>query len=196
MNRPSAAFTRWLCASDDAGGDWHAEPCHPVERVASNLRLGPLVGQSSGVETPAGDGFVSTHSGFGQASAIVARAALPIHAPMFRNRRKVSVALRCRGLARNGRRPQRDGDRSPGTTFGHSGANGRAITRAVCRQRRNVSLDLIEQLRCFRKRRRHRPASIPRRRSHACRHQRQGAACATGGATPRHASDPATRPSP
>src|SRR5919199_2906388 len=108
MNRPSAVFTRWLCASDDAGGDWHAEPCHPVEHVAPDLRLGPLIGQSPGVKAPADDGLVSIHSGLGQASAIVARAALPTHAPVPCDRREMSVALRCRGLARNGRRPRWD----------------------------------------------------------------------------------------
>src|SRR5947209_18031326 len=39
--------------------------------------------------------------------------------------------------------------------------------------------------------RRHRPASSPQRRSHACRHRRRGAACASGGATGGHVSDPA-----
>ena len=34
-------------------------------------------------------------------------------------------------------------------TFGHSSVNGFAVIRAVCHQRRNVSLDLIQQLREF-----------------------------------------------
>ena len=57
----------------------------------------------------------------------------------------MSVALRCRGLARNGRRPWWNDDRSLGMTFGHGIVNGLAIIRAVCRERRNVGIDLIEQ---------------------------------------------------
>src|SRR5436309_2482065 len=123
MNRPSAVFTRWLCASDDADGDWHAEPGHPIEHVASNLRLGPLIGQSSGVKTPADDGFVSIYPGFGQAPAIVARTALPAEAPTLCNRREMSVALRCRDLARNGCRPRRDDNCRLWMTIGHSVVN-------------------------------------------------------------------------
>ena len=59
---------------------------------------------------------------------------------------KMSVALCCRDPALNGRRPRWNDDRSLRMTFGHSTVDGRAIIRAVCRQRRNVSVDLIEQL--------------------------------------------------
>src|SRR5437868_5531090 len=123
MNRPSAAFTRWLCASDNAHGDRHAEPGHPVERVAPDLRLAPLVGQSPGVKPPADDGFVSTHRGLGQAPAVVARTALPAETPVLCNRREMSVALRRRDLARNGCRPRRDDNRRPWMTIGHSVVN-------------------------------------------------------------------------
>jgi hypothetical protein len=101
------------------------------------------------MKTPTDDCFVSIHGGFGQAPTIVARTALPADAPMLCDRRKMSVALRCRGLVRNGRRPGRDDDGGLGMTFSHSSVNGFAVIRAVCRQRRNVSLDLFEQLREF-----------------------------------------------
>ena len=58
--------------SDDPDGDRHAKACHLIENVASNLRLGSLIGQSSGLKTPADDGLVAIHCGFGQAAAIVA----------------------------------------------------------------------------------------------------------------------------
>src|SRR5260370_14337312 len=57
----------------------------------------------------------------------------------------MSVALRCRGLARNGCRRWWNDDRSLGMTFSHGIVNGLAIIRAVCRERRNVGSDLIEQ---------------------------------------------------
>src|SRR5690242_16996442 len=78
-NRPRVASPFRSRVSDDPDGDRHAEPCHPVEHVAPDLRLGPLIGQSPGVETPTDDGFVSIHPGLGQAPAVVARAALPTH---------------------------------------------------------------------------------------------------------------------
>ena len=68
---------------------------------------------------------------------------------MLGDRRKMSVALRRRGHARNGRRPGWDDDRGLRMTFGHSIVNSFAIIRAVCGQRRNIILDLIEQFRHF-----------------------------------------------
>src|SRR5690242_20693535 len=62
----------WDTVSDDPDGDRHAEPGHPVKNVTSNLRLGSLIGQNSGVKAPADDGLVAIHCGFGQAPAIVA----------------------------------------------------------------------------------------------------------------------------
>ena len=38
--------------SNDLDGDWHAEPCDPIEHVASGLRFGPLIGQSPGMKMP------------------------------------------------------------------------------------------------------------------------------------------------
>jgi NAD(P)-dependent dehydrogenase (short-subunit alcohol dehydrogenase family) len=49
----------------------HAEARHSVENVASNLHLGPLVGQTPGVESPPNDGLVAEHRCLDQASSIV-----------------------------------------------------------------------------------------------------------------------------
>jgi hypothetical protein len=57
--------------SPDPDGDRHAEACHPIENVASNSRLGPLIGQSPGMESPANDGLVAKHRGLNQTSSIV-----------------------------------------------------------------------------------------------------------------------------
>ena len=62
--------------------------------------------------------------------------------------RKVSVALCC-DPALNSRRPRWNDDRNLRMTFGQGVVNGRAIIRAVCGQRRQVSIDLIQQLRHF-----------------------------------------------
>jgi hypothetical protein len=58
--------------SNDPEGDWHAEPCHPTEHVATDLRFGPLIGQAPGKKTPTNDSFISMHRGFDQAPTIVA----------------------------------------------------------------------------------------------------------------------------
>ena len=63
--------------------------------------------------------------------------------------RKMSVALCCRGLARKGRGPGWDDDRGLRMAFGHGIVNSFAIIRAVCGHRRQVSIDLIAQLRNF-----------------------------------------------
>src|SRR5204863_10167412 len=133
-----------LRASDDPDGDRHAESGHPVKNVTSNLRLGSLIGQNPGVKAPADDGLVSIHCGFGQAPAIVAWTALPTDAPMLGDGRKMSVALCWDGSAGNSRRSGRDNDRGLGVAFGNSMVNGFAIIRAVCGQRINLNLDLIE----------------------------------------------------
>jgi hypothetical protein len=57
--------------SADPGGGRHAEARHPVENVAPEFRLRPLIGQSPGVESPADDGLVAKHGGLDQASPIV-----------------------------------------------------------------------------------------------------------------------------
>ena len=42
--RPAVVFPLLGSVSADPGGDRHAEICHPVEHVASDFRLGPLIG--------------------------------------------------------------------------------------------------------------------------------------------------------
>src|SRR5690349_86685 len=65
---------------------------------------------------------------------------------MFGDGRKMSVALCCHGLARNGGCPGWDDDGGLRMTFGHSIVDGLAIIRAVGGHRRQVSVNLIEQL--------------------------------------------------
>ena len=145
MNGPLVASPFGLRVSDDPDGDRHAKSRHPIENVASDLRFGRLISQRPSVKMPTDDCFVAIHRGFDQAPAVVARAALPADAPVLSDGLEMSVALCCRGLVRNGRRPRWDNDRSLGMTFGNGIVNGFTIIRAVCRQRRNVSIDLIEQ---------------------------------------------------
>ena len=66
---------------------------------------------------------------------------------MFFYRRDMSVALRCRGFTCNGCRPRRCDDRGFWVPFGDSIVDGLAIIRAVRRHRRDVGIDLIEQVR-------------------------------------------------
>jgi hypothetical protein len=80
-----------------ADGDWHAEPCHPVEKIACNLDFGPLIAQNPSAQTPANGGLAAIHRDFDQALNTVARAALPGDAFMLRDYREMPVTLRCRG---------------------------------------------------------------------------------------------------
>src|SRR6266567_9543710 len=64
---------------------------------------------------------------------------------MLADHLEMPVALRCRGLARNGGRPGWNYDRGLRITFEHGVVNGFAIIRAIRRHRRNLSIDLIEQ---------------------------------------------------
>jgi hypothetical protein len=80
MNRLTAASSSRRRVSNDPNGDRHTEARHPVEGIAPDLRLSPLIAQSPSVKTPTDDRLVSRHCGFGQAAAIVARAPLPVHA--------------------------------------------------------------------------------------------------------------------
>jgi hypothetical protein len=52
-------------------------PCHPVQRVASNLCFNPPTAQNPSVQTRAIDGFVPIHRGLNEASPVVARTTLP-----------------------------------------------------------------------------------------------------------------------
>ena len=54
--------------SADPYGGRHAERRHPVEHVAANFCLGPLIGQSSGVKPRADDGLVAFRPGSGDCS--------------------------------------------------------------------------------------------------------------------------------
>jgi hypothetical protein len=72
MNRSLVASPLSPRVSRDPDGGRHAERRHPVEHVAANFCLGPLIGQSSGAKSPAENGHVAIHCGFDQAAAIVA----------------------------------------------------------------------------------------------------------------------------
>jgi hypothetical protein len=95
MNKPMPLRLAASCMLCDPDRDWHTETCHPVDDVACDLRFGPLTGQNPSVETPANDGLVAIHRGLNQAPTAVARIALPGDASMLRDRREMSVALRC-----------------------------------------------------------------------------------------------------
>ena len=72
MNRSLIVSPVLPRVSPNPDGGRHAERGHPVEHVAANLCLGPLIGQSPGVKPPADNGLVAIHFGFDQAPAIVA----------------------------------------------------------------------------------------------------------------------------
>src|ERR1700733_10907348 len=93
-DRPAKCLPFSVCVSADPGGDRHAEPCHPVEHVASDFRLGPLIGQNPCVKSSADDGLVAKHCRLGQTSTIIAGASLPAHASMLCNGREMLVTLR------------------------------------------------------------------------------------------------------
>jgi hypothetical protein len=66
MNDQTRATEEQRCLGARRGlhgpdGDWHAEPGHPVENVACDLRLGPLSAQIPNLQTPADDGLVAIH---------------------------------------------------------------------------------------------------------------------------------------
>jgi len=63
MNRLTAVLGWWLFALFDSNGSRHTEAGHPAQDVASDLRLGLLIGQSPGVEAATEDRFVSGHGG-------------------------------------------------------------------------------------------------------------------------------------
>jgi hypothetical protein len=94
MNKSLVAFPVLPRVSADSDGGRHAERRHPVENVAPNFCLSPLIGQSPGVKPPAENGLVAIHYGFDRAAAIVARTTLPTHASTFFNRCNMSIALR------------------------------------------------------------------------------------------------------
>ena len=93
MNGSLVAYPHSPRMSADSDGGRHSERRHPVEHVAANFYLGPLIGQSSGAKSAADNRLVAIHCGFDQAPAIVARVTLPTHASMFFNRCNMSIAL-------------------------------------------------------------------------------------------------------
>ena len=62
----------WRALLGSSLGDRHAQLAHPIENIAPELGLDPLVRQIPGVKAPTYDGFVPKHPGFDQASAVVA----------------------------------------------------------------------------------------------------------------------------
>jgi hypothetical protein len=74
--------------------DWHAEPRHPIDHVAADLYLGPMLGQSPGLKAPTYDSFIAKYRGFDLAAAIVARTELPFHSAMLGDLREMSIELR------------------------------------------------------------------------------------------------------
>jgi hypothetical protein len=93
MNKPTMVPFLALRVLPDPDGDWHAEPCHPVQDVASDLHLGPLIAQNPSEETPADDGLVAIHRGFNQAPPAVTRTALPGYAITARCRSRCVVVV-------------------------------------------------------------------------------------------------------
>jgi len=134
------------CALADPGGDRHAETRHPVEHVASDFCLGPLIAQSPGVKSPADDGLVAKHRCLNQTAAIIARASLPAHASMFCDSGEMRVALRGRRFTCNRCCSWWNNNRRFRVTLGNSVVDSLAIVRPVCRHRRDVIVDLIKEV--------------------------------------------------
>src|SRR5690348_9870577 len=61
----------------------------------------------------------------------------------------MSITLRCRGRARNGRRPRWNDDCSRWLSLGHGTVRRLAVICAICGQWRKVRINLIEQLRQY-----------------------------------------------
>jgi hypothetical protein len=72
INGSLVAYPHSLRVSADSDPGRHSERRHPVEHVAANFCLGPLIGQSPGAKSPADNGLVAIHCGFERAAAIVA----------------------------------------------------------------------------------------------------------------------------
>ena len=107
-----------VCVSADPGGDRHAETCHPVQHIASDLCLSPLIGQNPRVKSSADNGLIAKHRRLNQTPAIIARASLPAHASVLCNGREMFVALRGFCFTCNGRNPWWNNDRRFWITLG------------------------------------------------------------------------------
>src|SRR3954463_7924204 len=71
MNTVWVASPPQACVLFDTDGDRHAEAGHSVERVAGDFRLGLLIGQSPGMQTPADDRLVAIHRRLHEASPAI-----------------------------------------------------------------------------------------------------------------------------
>ena len=83
MNNLPAASVHPGRVSSDSNTGRHADTRHPIEHVASNLCLDPLIAQSPGLKSPINDDLVPIDRSFDQAPTIVARTARPAHASML-----------------------------------------------------------------------------------------------------------------
>jgi hypothetical protein len=64
----------------------HVEVGHAAQYVTTDLRLGPLIGQSPSAKAPSDDGPVSLHCRFGNIASVVCRAALAVDSPVHGSR--------------------------------------------------------------------------------------------------------------
>ena len=135
---------RWLL---DPEGDRHAEAGHPIEDVAANLRLGPLVGQSPGVETSTDDRLVTEHGGLDEAAAAVAGLSLPPSATMLLDPLDVLVPLACRRFSWDSGRTRRDDDIGFGMTRRHGIVDWLSVISAISDHGIDRPFHLIEQVR-------------------------------------------------
>ena len=71
-NKPIPQRSLAGCVLHDPNRGWHTNRCHLIENVACDLRLGPLIGQTPSVQSPANDRLVAIHRGFSQAATAVA----------------------------------------------------------------------------------------------------------------------------
>jgi hypothetical protein len=64
--RPAITSRPWLAISGDRGRGELGQietPGHPIERIAPDFCLDLLIGQGSGLKSPANDGLVAKHRG-------------------------------------------------------------------------------------------------------------------------------------
>jgi hypothetical protein len=104
-----------------------------------------LIRQNPGVKLSADDGLIAEHRCFNQTPAIIARTSLPAHASMLCNGHEMFVTLRRCRFTCNGCNPWWNNHRCFWVTLGNGAADGLAIVCPVCRHRRNVSTDLVEE---------------------------------------------------
>src|SRR5262245_17959657 len=93
-------------------GGRHTQTCHSIERIASDLGFGALIGQTPSTETSANDGLVAIYRCLDQTPSIVTRSTLPAYSTMLGNHCNMPVALVRRCLVRNRCCARRDNNRS------------------------------------------------------------------------------------